>query len=98
MGAVKETITEPVLSYEKKGADVVEIRNCARQLWFSNEDIPIKLSHDDRRWIAIQAADSMPDTDTPEHLAYFGKVKEWIDDDRNVRAFYDFLRSRDITN
>jgi hypothetical protein len=98
MGAVKETITEPVLSYEKKGADVVEIRNCARQLWFSNEDIPIKLSHDDRRWIAIQAADSMPDTGTPEHLAYFGRVKGWIDDDRNVRAFFDFLRARDITD
>lgn len=95
-GAVKETITEPVLSYEKKGADVVEIRNCARQLWFSNEDIPIKLSHDDRRWIAIQAADSLPDTDTPEHLAYFEKVKAWVDDDRNVRAFYDFLLARDI--
>jgi hypothetical protein len=45
MGAVKETITEPVLSYEKKGADVVDIRNCVRQLWY--EDIPIKLSHDD---------------------------------------------------
>jgi hypothetical protein len=98
MGAVKETITEPVLSYEKKGADVVEIRNCARQLWFSNEDIPIKLSQDDRRWIAIQAAETMPDTDSPEHLAYFGRVKEWIDDDRNVRAFYDFLRTRDITH
>ena len=98
MGAVKETITEPVLSYEKKGADVIEIRNCARQLWFSNEDIPIKLSHDDRRWIAIQASDSMPDTDTPEHLAYFGRVKEWIDDDRNVRSFYDLLRTRDITD
>lgn len=97
MGAVKETITEPVLSYEKKGADVVEIRNCARQLWFSNEDIPIKLSHDDRRWIAIQASESMPETDTAEHFAYFQRVKNWIDDDRNVKAFFDFLNTRDIS-
>ena len=98
MGAVKETITEPVLSYEKKGADVVEIRNCARQLWFSNEEIPIKLTHDDRRWLAVQASDCMPETGSPEHQSYFSRVKDWIADDTNVRGFFDFLRERNITD
>ena len=97
MGAVKETITENVLSYEKKGVDVIEIRNCARQLWFSNEEVPIKLSLDDRRWVAFQASDAMPQTGSPEHRNLFTKIKDWIDDARNVRGFFDYLKARDLS-
>ena len=98
MGIVKESITESVISYERKGIDAIEVRNCARQLWFSNEDVPIKLSIDDRRWVAVQASKDMPETGTPEHEAYFKSVKDWIDDMLNVRSFYDFLKTRDITD
>ena len=97
MGAVKEAITEPVLNYEKKGVDVIRIRNCARQLWFTNNDIPLKISSDDRRWVAVQASDSMPETGTSAHRALFSSLKTWIDDDQNVRGFFDFLIARDIS-
>ena len=97
MGAVKEAITEPVLNYEKKGVDVIKIRNCARQLWFTNNDIPLKISMDDRRWVAVQASNSMPETGTSAHRAFFKSIKDWIDLDENVRGFYDFLKSRDIS-
>ena len=98
MGAVKEAITEPVLNYEKKGVDVIKIRYCARQLWFTNNDIPLKISSDDRRWVAVQASSSMPETGTPEHQAVFSTLKNWIDDNQNVRGFFEFLKARDISN
>lgn len=98
MGLVKEAITEPFLNYEKKGLDVVKVHNFARQVWFSNEIMPIKISSDDRRWVAVQASDQMPEIGSREHSEYFKRIHTWISDDGNVRAFYDKLLTMDLSN
>ena len=97
MGKVKEAITEPTVTFEAKGVMTVGVRNCARQLWFSNELMPIRIPHDDRRWLAVKASNDMPETGSPEHRDYFREIGAWVSDTRNVRAFYEFLRDRDLS-
>lgn len=97
LGLVKEAITEPVLNYEKKGHEVVKVHNCARQVWFSNENMPMKIAQDDRRWVAVQASDRMHEVGTPEHTEYFRRLHWWIADDANARAFYDMLMAIDLS-
>lgn len=97
MGKVKEAITEPTVSFEAKGIMTVRVRNCARQLWFSNEIMPIRIPHDDRRWLAVRASAEMPEVGTQEHKEYFSQIAAWIEDSKNVRAFFDFLKDRDIS-
>ena len=89
---IKEAITEKKVALEKKGVDRIFVRNCARHLWFSNRMMPIVIEDTDRRWVAFQADSTIPDPD------YFTELVNWTEDDRNARAFFEFLEARDISN
>ena len=53
--------------------------------------MPIAVEEGDRRWVAFQAENEVPDTD------YFTEMVKWTEDDKNARAFYDFLATRDLS-
>ena len=89
---IKEAITEKKVALEKKGVDRIFVRNCARHLWFSNRIMPIVIEDTDRRWVAFQADKEIPNAD------YFTTLMGWAEDDKNVRAFFDFLKARDISS
>lgn len=89
---IKEAITEKKVALEKKGVDRIFVRNCARHIWFSNRIMPIVIEDTDRRWVALQADKEIPDA------AYFTALVAWAEDDRNARAFYNFLKARDISD
>ena len=89
---IKEAITEKKVALEKKGVDRIFVRNCARHLWFSNRIMPIVVEDTDRRWVAFQANSNIPDAE------YFTKLVAWTENDQNARAFFDFLKARDISN
>ena len=89
---IKEAITEKKVALEKKGVDRIFVRNCARHIWFSNRIMPIVIEDTDRRWVAFQADKEIPDA------GYFTALVDWAEDDKNARAFYNFLKARDISD
>lgn len=90
---IKEEITEKKsLEGDEKGVDRIFVRNCARHRWFSNRMMPIVIEETDRRWVVFQADGTIPDPD------YFTELVNWAEDDRNARAFFEFLKTRDISD
>ena len=91
LGEIKESITDEKIAFERKGIQRVFIRNFARQLWFTNNTKPIHIEQSDRRFVAFEI-ERVPDR------AYFRNMVAWMDDDTHVRAFYDFLKARDLSS
>lgn len=55
-GQVKALITDSTLTVEMKGKDVFEVPNCSRLIIVSNEDWPIHLDADDRRFMVLDVS------------------------------------------
>ena len=91
LGEIKEAITDEKIALERKNFQRVFIKNFARHLWFTNNTKPIHIEASDRRFVAFKI-ETIPDR------AYFKDIAKWMGDDKNVRAFYDFLVARDLSN
>jgi hypothetical protein len=89
LGEIKKAITDEKIPYERKNFQRVFIKNFARQLWFTNNTKPVHLEPSDRRFVAFQI-ENVPDR------TYFKQLAAWMADDTNVRAFYDFLMTRNL--
>lgn len=90
---LKGLITSEELMFERKGIDGIKIRNCARYIFFSNNDSPVKIEASDRRYVVFQCGD--------EHRndrEYFGKLVKAFNDDKCTRAFYDYLKNIDLSS
>lgn len=89
---LKANITAETIQYEKKGVDTIEITNCAGYVLLTNNTVPAKIEHSDRRYLLLTSNEAWlndPDYFEPLHAAYA--------DDLVARAFYDFLMARDIS-
>lgn len=89
---IKSLITAEQLNYEKKGIDGIKIRNCGRYIMFSNNETPIKIEPSDRRFVVFECSNK-----NRNNREYFAKVYNAFLDDQVIRAFYDFLMSKDLT-
>lgn len=89
--ALKHLITEPTINCEKKGVDTEEVHNYIRLFFFSNNDIPIKISADDRRYVVFRGNGKY--IHNPQ---YFKNLHKKLDDKVYMRRFYDILMSMDI--
>lgn len=90
---IKSIITSEEVAWERKGVDGIKLNNCGRYLFFSNNDIPIKISSSDRRFVVFKTPN-----DVKGNVEYFKNLITHFNDDGCIRSFYEFLMTRDITN
>lgn len=90
---IKNIITAEQVAWERKGIDGVNINNCGRYIFFSNNSTPVKIEHSDRRYVVYKCAN-----DVQNNASYMKELMRHFKDDQIVKAFYDFLISRDISN
>lgn len=96
---IKNVITAEVLNYEKKNIDSMEINNVGRYLFFSNNDVPISISLDDRRFICFEGIMPLPKLDKSERYEnYFKPLINAFNDEDMCKSFYMFLKNRKITH
>lgn len=88
---IKSFITAPVLQYEQKGIDPVNISNYARWIFTSNNETPIKISLNDRRFVVFGCDNSIC-----KDKEYFDKLVEAFNDENVSGKFYDYLMNIDI--
>lgn len=69
------------------------VRNLAGVIICTNENVPLLITNDDRR---VALYHTLP-TFKNDH-AFFSEYMAWADEPANLRALYDFLMSRDISN
>jgi hypothetical protein len=88
---IKNFITAQKIPYEKKGVDIIEIRNCSRNIYFANGDYPIKIEQSDRRFVVAECSN-----DIKNNTEYFKKLIKAFNTPYMVKSFALFLKNRNI--
>jgi hypothetical protein len=90
---IKNIITAESVAWERKGVDGVNINNCGRYIFLSNNATPVKIEQSDRRYQVYKCSN-----DVQNNAVYFKDLGSHFKDEKIVRSFYDFLMSRDISS
>lgn len=91
---LKSIVSNKVAKVERKGIQRIEIKNLSGVVFLSNEDIPVKIEDSDRRFAVYNSSKRLRN-DTI-FFKHFNEV--WVKNPKNLRAVYDILMARDITN
>lgn len=86
LGTIKAMITEQTCLIEGKGKDRIVVRNFKHVILSSNEDWPVYLDLDDRRFLIIRVSEKCK-----ENHAYFEVIHEQLLDKGYEALLYDLL-------
>lgn len=92
IGTVKAMITEQTCLIEGKGKDRITVRNFKHVILSSNEDWPVHLDPDDRRFFVLRVSEKHK-----EDHAYFKAIQEELLNGGYEALLYDLLHE-DLTN
>jgi hypothetical protein len=88
---IKNFITARKFPYERKGIDPTDINNCARMLFFSNSETPIKIEQTDRRFVVSECS-----SDMKNNTVYFKALLAAFNNKKLIWSFAQFLMNRNI--
>jgi hypothetical protein len=88
---IKNFITAKRTPYERKGIDPTDINNCARMIFFSNSETPIKIEQTDRRFMVSECS-----SDMKNNTVYFKALLAAFNNNKMVWSFAQFLMNRNI--
>ena len=91
--AIKDMITREINSIEKKGFEKYDNQNNISYVMLTNNDNPIKIPQDDRRFLAIECDNSICNSEN-----YFRELNEEIKSKKYDKCFYDYLLTLDSDN
>lgn len=92
LGKLKTLITERYVTVEQKHRDPITLKNCRHMIFSSNEDWPVHIDRDDRRFFVLEISDKYK-----ENTAYFKKIYDWAENGGLESLLYH-LQSYDISN
>ncbi len=91
---IKNIITAEQVAWERKGIDGININNCGRYLFFSNNETPVKIESSDRRYVVYKCSN-----DRQNDSVYFKEMSKMFNDDAVIKTFYNYLMNEvDISN
>ena len=92
-GRLKSLITDvDGVKINPKYVNHYDIRNLAGTIIFTNEKVPVVIGKNDRRFVPFTT-----NSKYNNNQAFFANYREWLDQEENQRALYDFFMSRDIS-
>lgn len=92
LGTIKTMITEKYFFIEGKGKDRIQMTNFRHVILSSNEDWPVHLDADDRRFYVIRVSEQHK-----EDHQYFAALQEQLDNGGYEALLYDLLHE-DLTD
>ena len=90
---IKNAITRNVNEIEKKGLDPYKNTNNIGYVFLTNNDNPIKISADDRRFTGFEC-----NSKYANNKEYFTKLYAEINSKKYDKAFYDYFINIDLSN
>jgi hypothetical protein len=90
---IKQSITRPEIKIEEKGKEAFLITNNIGYVYFTNNENPLKIDINDRRFCAIQCNDTIANDND-----YFNALYKEMDNQKINRAFYDYFMSVEISD
>ena len=94
---LKNIISDPVVSWEQKYKDMMQINNCARFIFTSNGSTPVAIELQDRRFVVFLCSSKAKNLPEKERNEYFNKLNAAFEDPRYVKTFYNYLKNFDLT-
>jgi len=91
VGKLKTLITEKYVTVEQKHRDPIALKNCRHIIFSSNEDWPIHLDKDDRRFFVLEISDQRK-----EDSGYFGKIWDWANHEKGYQKLIYAFQHLDI--
>jgi hypothetical protein len=79
------------MNIQHKGVDTVVMRNNNRFIFTSNDNMPVKVTEDNRRYVIFRCSD-----EKKGDYKYFNALTEYFENPNNQRAIYDYLLNFDI--
>jgi hypothetical protein len=92
LGKLKTLITERHVTVEQKHRDPITLKNCRHMVFSSNEDWPVHIDRDDRRFFVLEISDKYK-----ENTKYFKRIHDWADSG-GLEALLDHFQHYDISN
>lgn len=90
---IKDSITREHVMIELKGIDPIQIKDFVNYVYTTNNTNPVKIDSDDRRFQIMECSD-IHKNDTK----YFERLRTDMFDKKILKTFYNFLKTRDISN
>lgn len=92
VGPIKAMVTDEHQSVEHKGKDVFSVRNYKRLILSSNEDWPVPMDKDDRRFVVSKCVKAYGGNDP-----FWREYKLWLANG-GANFVFGYLLNRDISN
>jgi Family of unknown function (DUF5906)/Poxvirus D5 protein-like len=92
IGVLKAMITDKTCLIEPKGKDRIEVPNYKHVIMSSNEDWPVHLDMDDRRFLVLRVS-----SERKEDTVYFKAIKDQLDAGGYAALLFDLL-NEDISS
>lgn len=93
MSLLKHMITDTDFNLEKKGVDSIPMKCYSDYNFFSNSRDCVKFDANNRRYIVCETSHSLIG-----NTEYFIQLTEYINDDRNIKAIYEYLMNLDVSD
>ena len=93
LGRLKSLITSDTCTYNEKGLKITETYNHTRFIFTTNSSIPISLDSHDRRYCLIESSNEL----CKQKNFWDDFYKNVINNDTKLKAFYQLLKNRDIS-
>jgi hypothetical protein len=88
---LKNMITSKTFNYEQKGVDPITVRNFARFIFTTNNDMCLKITDNSRRYVIFETSNEMIN-----NIDYFTRFSKYMSDVSNQKTIMEFLRSINI--
>ncbi len=92
MNCIKNAITREVNIIENKGIDGYENKNCILFIFFTNNEVVMKIDGHERRFICIEC-----NNDIAKNKDYFDALYDEFNNDIYAKLFYDYLMKIDLS-
>lgn len=86
MNKLKDLISRDTIMIEPKTKDTYEVPNRVRYVFTSNQIHPLKLEHDDRRFLVLGTSDKYK-----QNTEYHSELKEWFAKNDGARLWMSYL-------
>lgn len=92
MDKLKDLLTSDTINIERKGKDILRFKNYLSIMMTTNNTSPLYISKDDRRLVWFGCASTFKG-----NVAYFTDLKNELENDYVLRAWYDYLKELPLT-
>ena len=90
--SIKDAITRQTINVERKCKDAVTMNDATHCIFLSNNNNPVKIPPDDRRFFCIEVGEG-----NKNDIDFFARLKKELISKEYIKSFYNYFKNIDIS-